>query len=189
MKPYCPECGSRMRVRFGQYGRFYGCIRFPRCHGWRRIESVNRSPATESRPRRRRFGKANLSSANPVVILSVLAALMVGLFGFIIVVAFAVPGRDVSDRSGTQRSEANSVMPKSSATRATGATAGASSSVPHTLDERRAYAKNLPADKIPVCPKCGKKMVVRFNHDTGEPFFGCSDFPSCRGTRNVEYPK
>lgn len=33
------------------------------------------------------------------------------------------------------------------------------------------------------CPKCGSELVERKNRKTGEVFFGCSEFPKCRGTR------
>lgn len=33
----------------------------------------------------------------------------------------------------------------------------------------------------PVCPRCGRPMVLRTNRKTGEQFWGCSAFPSCRG--------
>jgi predicted RNA-binding Zn-ribbon protein involved in translation (DUF1610 family) len=49
-----------------------------------------------------------------------------------------------------------------------------------------------PADPVkvgqespPLCPKCGKVMVLRTNGSTGEKFWGCSDFPRCRGTRDI----
>lgn len=32
----CPKCGSRMILRSGRYGRFWGCSRFPYCRGTRR---------------------------------------------------------------------------------------------------------------------------------------------------------
>ncbi len=31
----CPQCGSKMVLRNGRYGRFYGCSRFPYCKGTR----------------------------------------------------------------------------------------------------------------------------------------------------------
>lgn len=31
----CPRCGSRMILRSGRYGRFYGCSKFPYCRGTR----------------------------------------------------------------------------------------------------------------------------------------------------------
>lgn len=36
---------------------------------------------------------------------------------------------------------------------------------------------------IPLCPKCRKPMVARFNY-SGTLFWGCSDFPYCTGTRS-----
>ena len=37
--PICPKpgCGKEMVPRIGQYGRFWGCPRFPRCRGFRSI--------------------------------------------------------------------------------------------------------------------------------------------------------
>lgn len=36
-----------------------------------------------------------------------------------------------------------------------------------------------------ACPRCGAKMIVRENRKTGEKFWGCSDFPTCRGTKHL----
>lgn len=30
-----------------------------------------------------------------------------------------------------------------------------------------------------TCPKCGSRMVERVNGQTGEPFLGCSHWPTC----------
>jgi len=35
--PSCPTCGSVMRRRSGRYGKFWGCSRYPRCRGTRKI--------------------------------------------------------------------------------------------------------------------------------------------------------
>jgi restriction system protein len=35
----------------------------------------------------------------------------------------------------------------------------------------------------PDCPCCGKAMVERNNRKTGQKFWGCSAFPTCRGVR------
>jgi restriction system protein len=49
---------------------------------------------------------------------------------------------------------------------------------PHNIQE---------ASKVtPVCPECGKKMVrrvARKGSRIGQEFWGCSDFPKCRGIR------
>ena len=39
--------------------------------------------------------------------------------------------------------------------------------------------------QVPACPKCGKQMVGRQatrGANKGNPFWGCPDFPKCRGT-------
>lgn len=35
--PKCPSCGSSMVMRSGRYGSFWGCTKYPRCHGTRKI--------------------------------------------------------------------------------------------------------------------------------------------------------
>lgn len=32
----CPKCSSKMVLRSGEYGQFYGCSRYPYCKGTRR---------------------------------------------------------------------------------------------------------------------------------------------------------
>lgn len=34
---YCPICGSEMKLREGNYGTFWGCTRYPKCLGTRKI--------------------------------------------------------------------------------------------------------------------------------------------------------
>ena len=36
--PKCPLCGSKMVVREGKYGQFFGCSLYPRCKGTRKID-------------------------------------------------------------------------------------------------------------------------------------------------------
>ncbi len=62
------------------------------------------------------------------------------------------------------------------------------------------FAENMTADRIetkakmaaisgaPTCPKCGAPMIKRYAKrgvNSGNPFWSCSKFPSCTGTRNV----
>jgi restriction system protein len=45
------------------------------------------------------------------------------------------------------------------------------------------------SDGKPVCPNCGKPMLLRTarkGSKAGQPFWGCSGYPDCRGTRLVE---
>ena len=50
--------------------------------------------------------------------------------------------------------------------------------------------KTVSADtSFPACPRCGKFMVrrrARRGSNAGSEFWGCPDFPSCRGTRELE---
>lgn len=42
-----------------------------------------------------------------------------------------------------------------------------------------------PMDRIPPCPQCGKAMVLRTartGKNAGQQFWGCSDYPKCKGT-------
>lgn len=54
----------------------------------------------------------------------------------------------------------------------------------------RAHVTNLRAQAAERsdpsrCPKCGSELVERKNRKTGEAFWGCSEFPKCRGTRKT----
>jgi DNA topoisomerase-1 len=40
MEEDCPLCGAELVLKYGKYGAFYGCVRFPKCKGSRNIESV-----------------------------------------------------------------------------------------------------------------------------------------------------
>ncbi|HAI74477.1 TPA: hypothetical protein DCL22_03800 [Candidatus Moranbacteria bacterium] len=33
----CPKCGSKMILRKGRYGKFYGCSKFPYCRGTKQV--------------------------------------------------------------------------------------------------------------------------------------------------------
>ena len=41
----------------------------------------------------------------------------------------------------------------------------------------------------PYCPNCGAKMVLHKSKITGrwfDPFWGCSQYPDCKGTRDID---
>jgi restriction system protein len=45
-----------------------------------------------------------------------------------------------------------------------------------------------PSDSIPVCPVCGKNMVLRTAQKgkrTGKQFWGCSGYPDCKGLVDI----
>lgn len=37
-----------------------------------------------------------------------------------------------------------------------------------------------------LCPECGSKMVTKKNKNDGRRFWGCPNFPKCKGTRDSE---
>lgn len=47
---------------------------------------------------------------------------------------------------------------------------------------REAYSK---ASEVKQCPKCGSPMVYRKVKSTKKEFLGCSDYPRCKGSRNL----
>lgn len=42
------------------------------------------------------------------------------------------------------------------------------------------------SDTTPKCPLCDGLRTKRTNRATEEPFYGCMDYPNCKGTRPFE---
>ena len=45
------------------------------------------------------------------------------------------------------------------------------------------------SEDAPLCPNCGKPMIQRVakkGTNSGKPFWSCSDYPNCTGTRKIE---
>jgi hypothetical protein len=40
--------------------------------------------------------------------------------------------------------------------------------------------------EAPECPQCGSEMVIRRRKADNIPFWGCKEFPTCRGIVNIE---
>jgi len=60
------------------------------------------------------------------------------------------------------------------------------------LTQTRLEARDAPPADAPACPLCGKPMrqrTARKGPHAGEPFWSCSGYPECRGTRPVEAPR
>ena len=49
----------------------------------------------------------------------------------------------------------------------------------------QARHRGVSASDNPSCPRCGGKMVLRTARATGKQFFGCADYPRCRGIVNI----
>lgn len=39
----CPDCGGEMTPRSSQYGKFWGCLKYPRCKGTRDSEGMSKA--------------------------------------------------------------------------------------------------------------------------------------------------
>lgn len=55
-------------------------------------------------------------------------------------------------------------------------------------DAKRVHP-DLAADSVPMCPICGKMMVLRFYRDgpkAGKKYYGCVDSPRCAGVVTVD---
>ena len=48
-------------------------------------------------------------------------------------------------------------------------------------------ANPIQTKPVPYCPDCGAQMVLRIprGNKQFDPFWGCSRFPDCRGSRNI----
>lgn len=59
------------------------------------------------------------------------------------------------------------------------------------LQKKAAAKANTPTKKLSsaidptLCPRCGSKMNKRSSRKTGDVFWGCVEFPKCRGTRKA----
>ncbi len=47
---------------------------------------------------------------------------------------------------------------------------------------------NIKTKPEPYCPKCGGRMILRRPRQgqNWTPFWGCSEYPECRGKRNIQ---
>jgi restriction system protein len=60
---------------------------------------------------------------------------------------------------------------------------------PDIADEGPAPQPTAGGTSSPRCPRCGNAMirrVARQGTHAGKPFWGCVDYPACRGTRNTD---
>jgi len=158
----CPQCGDEMVRKGSKNGPFLSCVRYPACKG--SCELQDRPNRVNTPDRRKVLIACSICAALVVVVVVVVVALLLRF--------------QYAPQGGGQRLSGGETKP---------VVAGTRSSM--TLQEKRAYVSALKQSDYPMCPNCGTRMTLRHNGQTGEPFFGCSDYPRCRGTREVQYPK
>ena len=57
--------------------------------------------------------------------------------------------------------------------------------ISNILEKNRSYV--LPAPHT-VCPRCGSDLVERTVKDTGTIFLGCSSYPKCKFSKDIQVP-
>lgn len=58
-----------------------------------------------------------------------------------------------------------------------------------TAERLKQRTADSVSEDAPLCPKCGKPMLKRMAKkglNSGKPFWSCSDYPNCTGTRKFE---
>ena len=58
----------------------------------------------------------------------------------------------------------------------------------HRAKKNDSADQSDPTDQIPPCPSCGKPMVLRTarrGKNAGRQFWGCSDYPTCKGATDL----
>ena len=63
-----------------------------------------------------------------------------------------------------------------------------------TRKQKSSHVKNLKSRRegaslngpSPLCPRCGAQMVLRARKSDGQPFYGCSEYPKCKGVVKVQ---
>jgi flagellar biosynthesis/type III secretory pathway M-ring protein FliF/YscJ len=56
------------------------------------------------------------------------------------------------------------------------------------FDKEKTSKENSNPKDTPACPICSSDMIQRHNRKSGQNFWGCSNYPDCKGTR-AEIPK
>ena len=54
--------------------------------------------------------------------------------------------------------------------------------------EDRGMPRGIRTKPVPYCPDCGAQMALRRpkrDKSQFDPFWGCSQYPECRGTRDI----
>jgi len=181
----CPECGQPLVVRTGRRGKFAGCSNYPKCRYTRNLTAEEAGTPT---PEAAHPGAAQPGSAEPVAGEPQQAETPQE--------APAPPTRQALEPTGEKCPECGqplvvregrrgkfigcSGFPKCRYTRDAEPGEGG----PAESEAGPAPVRQEPEPTGEKCPKCGKPLVVR----TGRrgKFIGCSAFPKCRFTRNVE---
>ncbi|MGQ9733155.1 MAG: type I DNA topoisomerase, partial [Candidatus Zipacnadales bacterium] len=192
LKERCPECGGALLEHYAAAGRFAGCENFPQCGYTRDLDLGLPQPEVPE------LGDENCPQCGqPLAIKQSSKGLFVGCTGYpqcrytqpvrgeaegkppsiLTDIPCEKCGQPLVIRHGKRGPFLGcSGYPQCRATRSL------------TAEEAQRYSivgegihSDTSAEKLAVkCPECGAEMVVR--QSRRGPFWGCSNYPQCRGT-------
>ena len=203
-RPSCPQCGNDMAEKIGRHGPFLSCIKYPQCKGsadlpQRAKPAEPRAAVVVRRPsiEQTRSGISKPAEPRtPVIVVSqphrpaavfeehphqfkikqivTISVAVMGLLGTCVVGLIAGVGGATKDKNdGLAPAFIGESNPGNRV-----------DTVPEITSPVRDTEPII--DVTPECPNCGKPMVARNNSKTGKSFWGCTNFPKCRGTREIE---
>lgn len=56
-----------------------------------------------------------------------------------------------------------------------------------SIVEKKSLHERVGPQRPPNCPECGACMVLKFHSGFGKFFWGCPNFPECKGRRSIPY--
>lgn len=56
----------------------------------------------------------------------------------------------------------------------------------HIMNLQERHRPVRSDESAPLCPLCGREMILRTARKDGHAFYGCPAYPACRGTRSVQ---
>jgi DNA topoisomerase-1 len=152
----CEKCGAPMVIRLSKRGRFLACSGFPKCRNTRALDEKGEPVAVEQ------VGEKCPECGEPLIVRLGRRGRFVGCSAYPKCRYTRPMERGAQAEKGTE-GRAPSEAPGDAA-------GGAERQAPEPIGEN--------------CPKCGKPLLAR----TGSRgrFIGCSAYPRCRYTRNIE---
>jgi len=183
----CPECGEKMNLRFGRYGKYLACSRYPECKTTLDVEDL---PDGEIRP----VPKTRLAEdvacercGKPMVLKNGRRGLFLSCSGYpdcrntmnVMVCEDGLirPAKPI----GQQKVEAETNSEPATGD-ASEPAAGEKPSGPEApKSARKSGSTAIPTDF--KCDECGRPMVAR--RGRYGPFLACTGYPACKAIKKI----
>ncbi len=198
----CPKCGSKMLLREGRYGSFLGCSRYPECDGIMRLDKQGNPVSTEAVATEHqcpecgqgmlrvegRWGPYLRCERHP----ECKGRLRLDRQGNAVAPSTAVETGLSCGKCGSplvlRNSRRGPFLGCSAYPKCRGVTK-LTEDLQQQLAAKGIEVPAAPPASEPVttslaCEQCGQPMVLR--QSRRGPFLGCSGYPKCRGTRQLD---